>query len=147
MLKAVISGRDKSFTSQSSAHSVATGITTASGMSSAFRAVEASKERESGFAAADKLVSEECVAEKAQPELTNEKPERYSNDPFYLGMSSPSSSSSRTISTGVEWCGSSSRRGLMSPLQTQRTTASIRSFVTCRISSNMSIVIRKQAMQ
>uniref|UniRef100_A0AAV1VD63 Protein kinase domain-containing protein n=1 Tax=Peronospora matthiolae TaxID=2874970 RepID=A0AAV1VD63_9STRA len=110
MLKAVISERDKSFTSQSSVHSVATGITAASGMSGAIRAAEASKERVSGVAAANKLLSEEYVAKKAQPEASNQKPERYSDDPFYLGKSSPSSSSSRTMSTGAERRASGGRR-------------------------------------
>ena len=75
MLKAVISERDKLFTSQSSVYSVGTGITAALRMSGAIRAAEASKERESGVAKADKLLSETYVAGKAQPEPTNEKPE------------------------------------------------------------------------
>ncbi|EGZ21089.1 hypothetical protein PHYSODRAFT_497445 [Phytophthora sojae] len=103
MLKAVISERDKSFTSHSSVSSVTTGITAASGMSEAVRAAEASKEKESGVAAANKLLSEEYVPKK-QPEPEagqNQRPDRYSDDPFYLG-DSKSSSSSRTQSTRTE---------------------------------------------
>jgi len=104
MLKAVISDRDKSFSSQSSVSTVTTGIAAASGMSDAVRAAEASKERESGVAAANKLLSEEYVPQKKQPApeaAQNLRPERYSDDPFYLGSSS-SSSSSRTQSTRPE---------------------------------------------
>ncbi|OWZ04502.1 SCY1 protein kinase [Phytophthora megakarya] len=103
MLKAVIGERDKSFSSQNSVSSVTTGITAASGLSEAVRAAEASKERESGTAAANKLLSEEYVPKK-QPEPEagqSQRPERYSDDPFYLGNSS-SSSSSRTQSTRTE---------------------------------------------
>ncbi|KAF1784214.1 Armadillo-type fold [Phytophthora cactorum] len=111
MLKAVISERDKSFTSQSSVSSVTTGITAASGMSDAVRAAEASKERESGVAAANKLLSEEYVPKKKpEPEAAqNQRPERYADDPFYLGNSS-SSSSSRTQSTRTERRDSDGRR-------------------------------------
>jgi len=73
-------------------------------MSDAVRAAEASKERESGVAAANKLLSEEYVPQKKQPApeaAQNLRPERYSDDPFYLGSSS-SSSSSRTQSTRPE---------------------------------------------
>lgn len=108
MLKAVINDRDKSFTSQSSVSTVTTGITTASGLSSAVRAAEASKERESGVAAANKLLSEEYVPKKKPvPEVgQNQRPDRYSDDPFYLGKSS----SSTTPSARTESRDSGSRR-------------------------------------
>ncbi|CAH0482996.1 unnamed protein product [Peronospora belbahrii] len=111
MLKAVISERDKSFTSQSSVSTVTTGITAASGMSDAVRAAEASKERESGVAAANKLLSEEYALKKKQSELEGgqNRPGRYSDDPFYLGNPS-SSSSSKTQSTRTERCDSGSHR-------------------------------------
>ncbi|CAI5737851.1 unnamed protein product [Peronospora farinosa] len=101
MLKAVISERDKSFTSQNSVSTVRTSITAASGMSNAVRAAEASKERESGAAAANKLLSQEYIPKKKVPEPEagqNQRPERYVDDPFYLGKSS-SSSGSKTETT------------------------------------------------
>ncbi|KAL4159441.1 hypothetical protein PRNP1_000018 [Phytophthora ramorum] len=90
MLKAVISERDKSFTSQSSVSSVTTGITAASGMSDA--------------------VQEYVPKKKPEPEAApNQRPERYSDDPFYLGNSS-ASTSSRTQSTRTERRDSGSHR-------------------------------------
>ncbi|CEG49390.1 scy1 protein kinase [Plasmopara halstedii] len=92
MLKAVISDRDKSFTSQSSVGTVTTGITAASGLSNVVRAAEVSKERESGVAAANKLLSEDYVPKKKQdPKASqNQRPDRYSDDPYHLGSSSSS---------------------------------------------------------
>ncbi|RLN82429.1 hypothetical protein BBJ28_00012372 [Nothophytophthora sp. Chile5] len=103
MLKAVINERDKTFNSQSSVNTVTTGITAASGLSDAVRAAEASREQETGVAAANKLLSEEYVAPKKpqQDAPQNQRPERYSDDPFYLGNSS-SSSSSRTQTARME---------------------------------------------
>ncbi|KAF4316980.1 hypothetical protein BBO99_00005448 [Phytophthora kernoviae] len=103
MLKAVINERDKSFTSENSVGSVVTGITATTGMSEAIRAAEASKERESGVAAANKLLSEEYVPKtQPQPEpAQNQRPERYSDDPFILG-SGDSSSTNRAQNARTE---------------------------------------------
>lgn len=90
MLKAVISERDKGFSAETSVSSVSTGITAASGMTEAVRAAEASRERETGVAAANKLLSEEYNPPKKEVKHDGEpkRLEPYSDDPFYLGNSS-----------------------------------------------------------
>ncbi|KAF1331504.1 Scy1 protein kinase, partial [Globisporangium splendens] len=99
MLKAVIQERDKVFMSESSVNSVSTGVTAASGFSEAIRAAEASRERETGVSAANKMLAEEYVPEK-KPEskksggFESKKPEPYSDDPFYLGSRRTSSARS-----------------------------------------------------
>lgn len=99
MLKAVITERDKVFTAESSVQSVSTGITAASGFSHAIKAAEASRERDNGIAAANKLLSEEYVPERKDERERapsgHSKPEPYSDDPFYL----PGSRNPRTQST------------------------------------------------
>lgn len=101
MIKAVITERDKNFNAESSVKSVTTGITAASGMSEAVRAAEASQERATGVAAANKLLSEEYVPPKKDNQRKGsgspKKPEPYSDNPFYLG----SSDSRRTQSSAT----------------------------------------------
>ncbi|TYZ58250.1 hypothetical protein PybrP1_007927 [[Pythium] brassicae (nom. inval.)] len=89
MLKAVIMERDKTFSAESSVHSVSTGVTAASGFSEVIKAAEASKERATGVAAVNKMLSEEYVPEKkpeqAPSDAAPKRLEPYSDDPFYLG--------------------------------------------------------------
>lgn len=106
MIKAVIMERDKGFNADSSVKSVTTGITAASGMTDAVRAAEASREKATGVAAANKLLSEEYVPPKKDADIRRDsgspkQPAPYSDDPFYLGSSNSSSSSRRTQSSAV----------------------------------------------